>query len=115
MTFSARSSGEAASSAVRARSSSGARQRGRVALAEPGVRVERVFGERGEEALGDVHLEAVAGVDVLDGPADGGQVAGAVEGAGDAGVIRKGELPGEVGDARGGRPPGLPELSFGQA
>jgi hypothetical protein len=60
-------------------------ERRRVHGAQPPVQVERVFAERREQPLRQVHLEAVAGVDVLDRAGDGGFVARAIEAAGYAG------------------------------
>ena len=115
-------------------------ERGRVALAQPAVQFQRVHVGPVQQALRQVDLEAIAGVDVFDGAADGLQVAGPVEVAGDAFQTRKrietaridnaNREPHPPGWRRGGRlcqqtpnageplrrpPIALPRVAFGKA
>ena len=65
-----------------------------VELSQPPVEFERMLAERREQPLRQIHLEAIARVDVLDHAPHRGLVAGAVEVARDAGEAGEGVLRG---------------------
>src|SRR5205823_858359 len=67
----------------------------RVTLAQPSIQLDRGQHSRVEEALSQVYLKAIAGMGVVNGFADSGQVSGPVKVAGQPGNTRDGPLRGE--------------------
>ena len=111
-------SGEALSD-LRSRRGRSSRRTGPGCARAAGRRVRAACSrQRGEQPLRQVHLEAVAGVDVLDGPADGRLVAVAVEVAGDARAAGQRDIADRRPDAAsgaGGRSACRPRSTVGNA
>src|SRR5262249_21164494 len=56
-----------------------ASKRRSVSIAQPAIQLQRMLALRVEQALGEIHLEAVAGMNVVNSPAGRGQVRAARE------------------------------------